>query len=92
VLGVRLTVSHCATAQLVRVNVEGKRIVMEEALRAGVERVVHTSSVSAVGSARPQGAVDERTPFPPGVGVPYADSKHAAETEALRVAARGSRS
>jgi dihydroflavonol-4-reductase len=50
---------------------------------------VHTSSVGAVGPAPPQGAVDERAAFPPGLGVPYAESKHAAETEALRVAARG---
>jgi dihydroflavonol-4-reductase len=37
--------------QLFRVNAEGTRIVMEEALRAGVERVVHTSSVAAIGPA-----------------------------------------
>jgi dihydroflavonol-4-reductase len=76
-------------AELARVNVDGTRVVMEEALRAGVARVVHTSSIGAVGPARPQGAVDERATFPPGLGVPYAESKHAAETEALRVAARG---
>ncbi len=83
------TYLRASDAELVRVNVEGTRVVMEEALRAGVERVVHTSSIGAVGPARPGGAVDERTPFPPGVDVPYAISKHAAETEALRVAARG---
>jgi dihydroflavonol-4-reductase len=76
-------------AELSRVNVEGTRTVMEEALRAGVERVVHTSSVGAVGPARAHGVVDERAPFPAALGVPYAESKHAAETEALRVAARG---
>jgi dihydroflavonol-4-reductase len=76
-------------AELSRVNVEGTRTVMEEALRAGVERVVHTSSIGAVGPARPHGVVDERSPFSPGVAVPNAISKHAAETEALRVAARG---
>ena len=76
-------------AELARVNVEGTRMVLEEALRAGVERVVHTSSIGAVGPARPHGAVDERHAFPPGLGVPYAESKHAAETEALRVAAHG---
>jgi dihydroflavonol-4-reductase len=74
---------------LFRINVQGTRTVLEECLRAGVERVVHTSSVGAVGPAPPHGAVDERTTFPPGLGVPYAESKHAAETEALRVAARG---
>ena len=75
--------------ELSRVNVEGTRTVLEEALRAGVERVVHTSSIGAVGPARPHGAVDERHPVPAGLGVPYAESKHAAETEALRVAAHG---
>src|SRR5829696_5198529 len=80
---------RAAPAELARVNVEGTRTVLEEALRAGVERVVHTSSIGAVGPARPGGAVDERHAFPPGVGVPYAESKHAAETEALRVAAHG---
>jgi dihydroflavonol-4-reductase len=34
--------------ELLRVNVEGARIVMQEALRAGVERVVHTSSVATL--------------------------------------------
>jgi dihydroflavonol-4-reductase len=76
-------------AELARTNVEGTRVVMEEALRAGVERVVHTSSIGAVGPAPPHGVVDERATFPPGLGVPYAESKHAAETEALRVAAHG---
>ena len=57
-------------AELARVNVEGTRIVLEEALRAGVERVVHTSSIGAVGPARPHGAVDERHAFPPGLDVP----------------------
>jgi dihydroflavonol-4-reductase len=80
---------RATAAELARVNVDGTRVVMEEALRAGVERVVHTSSIGAVGPARPHGAVDERATFPPGLGVPYAESKHAAETEALRVAARG---
>jgi dihydroflavonol-4-reductase len=76
-------------AELARVNVEGTRTVLEEALRAGVQRVVHTSSIGAVGPARPGGAVDERHVFPPQLDVPYAVSKHLGETEALRVAARG---
>ena len=33
---------------LVRTNVEGTRLVMEEALRAGVERIVYTSSVATL--------------------------------------------
>lgn len=35
-------------AALIRTNVEGTRLVMEEALRAGVERVVYTSSVATL--------------------------------------------
>jgi dihydroflavonol-4-reductase len=80
---------RASPAELARVNVEGTRTVLEEALRAGVGRVVHTSSIGAVGPARPGGAVDERHVFPPALDVPYAVSKHLAETEALRVAARG---
>src|SRR5262245_14294874 len=35
-------------AASIRTNVEGTRAVMEEALRAGVERIVHTSSVATL--------------------------------------------
>jgi dihydroflavonol-4-reductase len=75
--------------QLLRINVEGTRNVLEASLAAGVERVVHTSSVAAIGPARRGGALDERHVRPGPLGIPYADSKHAAEVEALRVAARG---
>ncbi len=72
------------------VNVEGTRNVMEEALKAGVARAVHTSSVSAIGPAEPGGTADESQLFPPrGIGVGYVDSKHAAEDAALSVGARG---
>lgn len=75
---------------LFRVNVDGTRIVMEEALRAGVERAVLTSSVAAIGPA-PQGATaDETQVFRAGrFGLPYLNSKHEAENEALRIAAHG---
>jgi len=41
-------------------NVEGTRNVMEEALRAGVERIVHTSSVATL-ALRPGGAPADET-------------------------------
>jgi dihydroflavonol-4-reductase len=73
-------------------NVGGTRIVMEEALAAGVENVVHTSSVSAIGVAKPRGTADENTQFNLGhLGIAYVNSKHEAEHEALRVAAHGLR-
>jgi dihydroflavonol-4-reductase len=75
---------------LFRVNVQGTRVVLEEARRAGVERVVHTSSVAAIGPAPRGSTADERQPFPAGaLDVPYVHAKREAEAEALRAAAAG---
>lgn len=72
------------------VNVSGVRTVMEEALRAGVDRLVHTSSVGAVGPAPPGETADEEQLFTAGsLGLAYINSKHEGELEALRAAARG---
>src|SRR3954466_5091266 len=79
-----------AADDLFRINVQGTRTVLEECVRAEVERVVHTSSVAAVGPAPPGGAADERQVWRGSeLGIPYVDSKHEAEVEALRIAARG---
>ena len=73
-----------------RVNVDGTRIVMEEALRAGVQRVVHTSSIAAIGPAPRGSTADETQVFRAGrFGLPYVSSKHEAEREALHLAAAG---
>jgi dihydroflavonol-4-reductase len=77
------------TDRLRQINVEGTRNVLEACLAAGVERAVHVSSVGAIGPARRGGALDERHVRPGPLGLPYPDSKHAAELEAHRVAARG---
>lgn len=45
-------------AEILHTNVEGTRLVMQEALRAGVERVVHTSSVATL-APDPSGLCDE---------------------------------
>jgi dihydroflavonol-4-reductase len=72
------------------VNVGGTRRVMEEALRAGVLRVVFTSTSGAVGTAPPGGTADESQPFAAGgLGIAYINSKHDAELMAIRVGARG---
>jgi dihydroflavonol-4-reductase len=85
-----LTSLRADPAELFRVNVEGTRVVMDAALRAGVERVVYTSSIAAVGPAPHGETVDERHLFDGGrLGIPYANSKREAEVEALRFAARG---
>jgi dihydroflavonol-4-reductase len=71
-------------------NVRGTRIVLESALEAEVERVVFTSSVAAVGVGKKPKAVDETATFDIGhLGIIYANSKHEAEVEALRLAAQG---
>jgi dihydroflavonol-4-reductase len=76
--------------RLFEVNVGGTRLVLEECLRAGVERVVYTSSVGAIGPAPEGGATDERQVFTAGhLGIPYINSKHEAEGEAYHLAARG---
>jgi dihydroflavonol-4-reductase len=76
--------------QAFAINVEGTRIVLEEALRANVERAVYTSSVAAVGPAPPGRTADERNTWDAGrYGIAYVDSKHEAEVTAMRLAARG---
>ena len=72
------------------VNVGGTRIVLEEALRAGCERAVYTSSAAAVGPAPHGGVADEDQLFTAGhLGIAYVNSVHEAEGEALRLAAQG---
>ena len=76
--------------RLNRVNVVGTRIVMAACLEEGVERVVHTSSISALGPAPRGSTADETQPFSGGgLDIPYMHAKHAGETEALQAAARG---
>ena len=71
-------------------NLTGARIVFESALEAEVERVVHTSTVGAIGVAKPGKTADEKTPFEIGhLGLAYVNSKHEAELEAFRLAAHG---
>lgn len=72
------------------VNVQGTRNVLEAAAQAGVERVVHTSSVGALGIPPDGTPGNEETPvkLQELVG-PYKRSKFLAEQEALRAAQKG---
>ena len=65
---------------IIRTNVEGTRALMEAAKRAGVERIVYTSSVATL-AAQPGGASsDERFPLDPSHAVgAYKYSKVVAE-------------
>jgi dihydroflavonol-4-reductase len=92
-------VFHCAGVTSVRpadselvfdVNVRGTKMVMEECLRAEVERVVYTSSAAAVGPASDGKAATEKQRFTATrLGIPYVQSVHEAEVEAMQVAAQG---
>jgi dihydroflavonol-4-reductase len=76
--------------EIYRVNVEGTRIVLEACLRAGVQRVVYTSSVAAVGIP-PEGtiATEEMAFDQTSARWAYADSKHQAEQIVRQVTDRG---
>jgi nucleoside-diphosphate-sugar epimerase len=56
-------VVHCAHGDTAT-NVDGTRIVLEEAQRAGVRRLVHLSTVAVHG--RVEGTIAESSPFAPG--------------------------
>ncbi|HEY7890616.1 MAG TPA: NAD-dependent epimerase/dehydratase family protein [Solirubrobacteraceae bacterium] len=78
-----------ASRLLFEANVTASRVLLEEALRAGVERVVYTSSVAAIGPAERGGVADERQLSSDSHGIPYVSSKQQAEVQALRLAAQG---
>jgi dihydroflavonol-4-reductase len=92
-------VYHCAAdyrlwardpREIREANVTGTENVLSAAARAGVERVVHTSSVGALGLAARGAAADERTPVARETLVgTYKRSKHDAERVAESWASRG---
>jgi dihydroflavonol-4-reductase len=92
-------VFHCAGLTSVRpedrerlfdVNVGGTKVVMQECLRGEVERVVYTSSAAVVGPAEEGKTADESQLFTAGhLDIPYVNSVHEGEVEAMRLAAQG---
>ncbi len=69
------------------VNVEGTRNVLQACLRHGAARLLHVSSVVAVGATRPGEILDERAPYNLApLRCDYADTKRAAEELALGAA------
>jgi dihydroflavonol-4-reductase len=77
-------------AAVFALNVEGTRNVLEEALRSGVQRVVYTSSVAAIGPSRKGSVATEANVWDAArYGIPYVDSKHEAEEMVLELADRG---
>ncbi|AWO01441.1 3-beta hydroxysteroid dehydrogenase [Chitinophaga alhagiae] len=92
-------VYHCAAivsfhpdrrAQMLKINVEGTANVVNIALDAGVSKLVHVSSVAALGRARKQAAINEQSQWEESRNNSYyAISKHLSEMEIWRGIAEG---
>ena len=80
----RLWLKH--PQEMFKTNVDGTRALMEAAIDVGVERIVYTSSVAALGLMKDGSKADEETPtsLKDKVG-PYKQSKYLAEQEVLRL-------
>jgi dihydroflavonol-4-reductase len=87
---------HCAARVSVRplseldaeymhkVNVNGTESVIAACRRAGIKRLLHVSTVAAVGASQDNDPLDERTIFNlAGYNIPYFETKHRAEEIAL---------
>jgi len=91
-------VFHCAAAYtfwardpalIYRTNVAGTKIVLEAARRAGVPRVVYTSTVSTIGCVPRGVGTEDVEPDPHHLAGHYKKSKYQAEQVALKLAAEG---
>ena len=73
------------------INVDGTRNAMQAAMRAGVNRVVHVSSITAMGFSRnPRKPLDETCSWNfSDLGLHYAETKHLAEKEVLKAVSSG---
>ncbi len=69
-------------------NVKGTKNLVDAALRAGVKRFVHISTIALYGD-HVTGTITEDTPPRPKKGWDYAESKYAAEQIVLEAAAKG---
>lgn len=70
---------------LYAVNVQGTKHIVNACLQLGVNRLLHVSSVAALGKEKGQKLVNESSKWIEGVGVSnYADSKYKAELEVWR--------
>lgn len=87
-----VSVRRQPTPAMVATNVDGTRHVLDAARDAGVARVVHTSTVSAVGLATDGSPCTETSPFnfyENGVDDGYVRTKHAAERVVATAVAGG---
>ncbi|HVH52120.1 MAG TPA: NAD-dependent epimerase/dehydratase family protein [Gaiellaceae bacterium] len=78
---------RASTGSLARVNIEGTRSVLATAARAGVSRIVHTSTAGTCGPVRGRPATEEDGPPAWELTVPYKLTKLEAERVALAAGA-----
>lgn len=77
-------------SRIYEVNMQGSRNILWTSLRAGVERVVYTSSIAAIGIAPGKMLSTEETPFNQYMlGNHYVLTKYLSQQEALSFAANG---
>jgi dihydroflavonol-4-reductase len=85
-----ISISPGKNERVHKVNVEGTRNVLEAACRAGIRRILYTSSIHAIRPSPLGTAVDETQPFDPdSTRGAYDRSKATATLEALSACARG---
>ena len=71
------------------VNVEGTRNIVDACLSAGVARLLHVSSIAALGHPQGRQLADENTPYNWAEGPSYKYSKRLAELEVLQGVKQG---
>ena len=92
-------VYHCAAMvsfnpkdinRMMKVNGEGTANVVNAALNEGVDKMLHISSIAAIGRTKNQKVIDEKTKWERSkYNSHYANSKHSAEQEVWRGIAEG---
>ncbi len=82
--------SEADNLRMRKINQEGTANIVNIALDEGVEKLVHVSSIAALGRSRNSTAIDEQTKWQDGNwNSPYGISKHLAEMEVWRGIAEG---
>lgn len=77
-------------ALLYKINVEGTQNILSAAAAAGVKRVIHVSSITAVGIAFDKKPVDESVIWNfDAINLEYARTKHIAELEVAKAVKKG---
>ncbi|WP_338393449.1 NAD-dependent epimerase/dehydratase family protein [Fulvitalea axinellae] len=74
---------------LFKTNVEGTANLVNACLDAGIKKLVHLSSIAALGSGKKSGTVDEKAKWEEDNASAYAHSKRLAEQEVWRAEAEG---